>query len=122
MFNKTAVMFSLIVFVFSLSTSSFANTRAEAGTVVFALGQVIAKSPDGKKRSLDRKSIVYSEDLIVTNNKSQLQIRFADNGFVSIRPNSEFRIDEFTYTKSKNTDKNHFELVKGGLRAITGQM
>lgn len=106
----------------ALSSSVFAKSRAQAGTVVFALGHVIAKSPDGKKRAIGRKSIVYSQDLIVTNNKSQLQIRFADNGFVSIRPNSEFRIDEFTYTKSRSADKNSFELVKGGFRAITGQI
>ncbi|MDH5218918.1 MAG: FecR family protein, partial [Gammaproteobacteria bacterium] len=122
MFKKTTILFALITVSLMLSTSSFAKTRAEAGKVVFALGQVVAKSPDGKKRNLNRKSIVYSEDLIVTNSKSQLQIRFADNGFVSIRPNSEFRIDEFAYSNSKGTDKNHFELVKGGFRAITGQI
>jgi len=52
---------------------------------------------------------------------SNLQLRFTDESILSMRENSEVRIDEFRFTgKEDGSERAFFSLVKGGLRKITG--
>jgi hypothetical protein len=67
-----------------------------AGRVSFALGDVKGVSPNGDERDLRRGAIVNSGDTIRTN-RGRAQVRFNDGGYMSLRPETEFRIDEFQY-------------------------
>lgn len=115
------LLVAVLVFCFGMVSTVAANDKIEAGQVIFVLGQAVAKGEDGKARELHRKSIIFEKDVIITNNKSQVQLRFTDNGFVSIRPNSTFKVEGYSFN-SDNPNKEEFELIKGGFRAITGQI
>jgi len=93
---------------------------AEAGRVVFAYGVVTAESPDGDVRRLDKRSQVEAGDLIRTAGSSLVQLRMIDKAFISLRPNSEFKIEQYSLGSDKEEDSGIFSLIKGGFRAVTG--
>lgn len=121
-YRNFTIIISLLVFLSLPFAAASAKSAEQVGSVVFVLGQAVAQSADGKRRALKRQGAVYAKDVIITNKKSQVQVRFTDNGFVSIRPGSEFKVSGYSFNDSKAPNKKEFELVKGGFRAITGQI
>lgn len=93
---------------------------AEAGRVVFSYGTVSAKSYDGTVRILEKRSLVNEGDTIQTANRSMVQMRMIDKGFIALRANSEIKIDSYRLGADKDEDIGIFDLIKGGFRAITG--
>ncbi len=92
-----------------------------AGKAAFVLGKVEAITADGNRRTLSKGSEISSGETISTDAGARAQIRFNDGGFISLQPNSLFRVDEFNYqNKTDGEEKSFFSLLKGGLRAITG--
>lgn len=92
-----------------------------AGRADFVIGEVVAVAPDGIQRSLAKGAVINAGDAINTAAGARAQIRFSDGGFVSLQPNSQFRVDEYQYeNKADGNEKGFFSLLKGGLRAITG--
>ena len=95
--------------------------QAAAGRVQFAIGNAIGVDKNGNERRLSRGGVVESGDTIRTGRRSRVQIRFADNSFTSIKPNTEFRVDEFEFEETKQEEsRSFFSLLKGGLRTVTG--
>ncbi len=94
---------------------------AAAGRAAFVIGNVQAVAADGSSRTLRRGTVINSGDAIVTSARSRTQVRFTDGGFISLQPNTKFRVDEFNYQKNaKSEPRGFFSLLRGGLRAITG--
>ncbi|MDX8386213.1 MAG: FecR family protein [Gallionella sp.] len=94
---------------------------AAAGRADFVIGKVQAVAADGSSRTLRRGAVINTGDAIITSARSRAQVRFIDGGFISLQPNTEFRVDEFEYqSESKSEPKSFFSLLRGGLRAITG--
>ncbi|RME33006.1 MAG: hypothetical protein D6786_08880 [Gammaproteobacteria bacterium] len=92
----------------------------EAGRIVYAYGEAHAIDAGGASRGLAKDDVVLPGDTLKTG-KGRLQVRFADGGFISLQPDSEFRVEEFRFSgKEDGTESAFFRLVKGGLRAITG--
>lgn len=92
-----------------------------AGRADFVIGHVEAVAADGSRRVLSRGSEISAGDAINTAAGARAQVRFIDGGFVSLQPNTLFRVDEFNYeNKTNGAEKGFFSLLKGGLRAITG--
>lgn len=99
-----------------LSTQVF----AEAGRAIFVAGIVHVTDDDGNRRFLRKNGLVNPGDLIATSVNGLAQIRMIDKGFISIRRNSQFRIEAFKLGATKEEDSGIFSLLKGGFRAITG--
>lgn len=98
-----------------------AGYSAVAGRVDFSIGQVVAVAADGSQRPLQKGSEVSPGDAINTAAGARVQIRFTDGGYVSLQPNTQFRVDEYQYEgKSDGSEKGFFSLVRGALRTITG--
>ena len=92
-----------------------------AGKTAFVIGKVEAITAEGNRRALSRGSEINTGETISTDAGARAQIRFNDGGFISLQPNSLFRVDEFNYqNKTDGEEKSFFSLLKGGLRAITG--
>ncbi len=92
----------------------------EAGKIVYAYGEAHAIDAGGTSRGLQKDDVVFPGDTLKTG-KGRLQVRFADGGFISLQPGSEFRVEEFRFSgKEDGAESAFFRLVKGGLRAITG--
>jgi hypothetical protein len=93
---------------------------APAARVDFAVGDVTAVNAAGQARPLAKGAQIEPGETIATNN-GRAQLRFTDGAYMSLQPQSEFRIDQYLYEgKEDGNEKTFLSLVKGGLRTITG--
>jgi hypothetical protein len=77
--------------------------------------------PDGSVGALAERSTVSVGDVISTERDSYAQLRFTDGGQVTLRPNTQVKIEGYSYEDGR-PDRDNFamQLFKGGLRALTG--
>jgi hypothetical protein len=93
---------------------------APAAQVDFAVGNVTAVGANGQSRALGKGAQIEQGDTVNTNG-GRAQLRFTDGAYVSLQPESQFRIDQYRYDgKQDGNEKGFFSLLKGGLRTITG--
>lgn len=92
-----------------------------AGTVTQLAGVLTARKGDGAVKILGPMSGVESGDLLSTGANSYAQLKFSDGGAMTMRPNTQLRIDDYKFQQAKPQEDNaFFRLLKGGLRAVTG--
>lgn len=97
---------------------------ADAGSVLFAKGSVTAAR--NTVVELAKGDAILDSDTITTGDASRAQLLMIDGAKIAMRPNSELRIDEYSYAAATATivtgtqDKSVMSLVKGGFRTITG--
>lgn len=107
----------LAIMVTALSGHALADV---AGKVNFVSGPVMAYSLDGNQRLLTRGAEVNGGERLETG-KGRLQIRFTDGSFLSLQPNTIFRLDSYRFEKNKPEEGQLlFNFVQGGMRTITG--
>lgn len=95
---------------------------AEAGRVVFAVGDVAALR-GGARVPLVAGAAIDVGDTITTAAQSHAQLRFSDDALVALKPESEFRIESYNFSgRQDGTEVAVFRLVKGGFRTLTGQI
>jgi hypothetical protein len=93
---------------------------APAAQVDFAVGNVTAVGANGQSRPLGKGAQIEQGDTVNTNG-GRAQLRFTDGAYVSLQPESQFRIDQYRFDgKQDGNEKGFFSLLKGGLRTITG--
>ena len=92
---------------------------AAAGLVQFATGDVQLRRGAAASEATKGTS-VESGDVIVTGAAGRAQIRFSDGGLVALYPDSQFTVTR--YADAGNASEDHFavNLLKGGMRAVTG--
>jgi hypothetical protein len=91
------------------------------GTVQHLSGTLSAQRPDGTARLLSEKSEVREGDVVTTGRNTYAQIRFTDGGRITMRPDSQLRIEGYRFEEKEPAKDNFlFALIKGGMRAITG--
>lgn len=100
---------------------SVAASHAEtAGKVVYAYGNAQLVDGAGAGRDVRRGDEVAAGQTLVTR-EGRMQVRFADGGFIAVQPNTQFKVDEYHYAGVEDgSEKSFFNLVKGGIRFITG--
>lgn len=106
--------------VAALGTGPFC-AYANTGTVTHVAGTLSAKKPDGTTRVLSPRSEVGSGDVISTERESHAQIRFADGGEVTLKPNTSLKLETFRFAKDKPKEDSFLTtLLTGGFRMVTG--
>lgn len=121
MFNNkilNAGLFITLLTVLMNSVVSADSNQDKIGEVVFAKGAVSAKSKDGAIRVLGKAFPIYQGDIITTGSKSFSVIKMIDDSRISIRPNTVFSFEDYSFNKGR--DSAVMRLFKGGLRAISG--
>lgn len=104
----------------ALLAASNAAQAQNVGRVLLAAGDVSATRGTATVK-LTPGAVVLDKDVLRTGATSNLQVRFSDESLISLRENSELRIEEFRFSgKEDGTERAFFNLVKGGLRAFTG--
>jgi hypothetical protein len=94
---------------------------AAAGTVTHLSGTLSVQRPDGSVRILSQKSEVNPGDLLTTQRDSYAQIAYTDGSSMTMRPNTQIRIDQYTFVQDRpQEDTSFLRLIKGGLRTVTG--
>ena len=112
--------FSALLIAAALSLDAFA---APAGEVTHVSGALMVRKADGSSKILAPQSKVDAGDLLATAGDTYARVKFADGGEVTLRPNTQFRIESFVYDQANAaTDSALFNLIKGGLRTITGAL
>jgi hypothetical protein len=76
---------------------------------------------DGGVRILSQKSEVNPGDVLTTQRDSYAQINFSDGSSLTMRPNTQIKIEQYHFVQDRPQEDNSFlRLVKGGLRTVTG--
>jgi hypothetical protein len=92
-----------------------------AGSVTHLSGTLSVQRPDGSVRILSQKSEVNSGDVLTTQRDSYAQINFTDGSSMTMRPNTQLKIEQYNFVQDRPQEDNSFlRLVKGGLRTVTG--
>lgn len=93
------------------------------GRVVWVKGTLSAEMENKEKRILQKLSVIYLHDTLVTDDKSQAQIAFTDNSLTTFREQTRFSIDQYVFkqnAKKGTAGKYVMNLIEGGFRTITG--
>jgi hypothetical protein len=119
--NCTAIKALWVLMLFWMAGASWA--AQVAGTVVQLSGPLLAKKADGAVRILSMKSEVESGDTLVTEKNTYAMVKFIDNSEITLKPSTTFKVENFSYDAGKpDGDNASFNLVKGGLRSVTGPL
>jgi hypothetical protein len=91
------------------------------GVVQHLSGTLSAQRPDGTIRLLSEKSQIQPGEVLSTERDSYAQLRFPDGGRITMRPNSQVKLDSYRFSeKEPQRDSFVMSLLRGGFRAITG--
>jgi len=105
-----------LCFVF-VATAARAET---AGQVLAAYGEAHALRA-GRILHLSPGAPIESGDQLHTGAESYLQIRFTDWSVISLRPRTNFVVDEYVYeARTGGRERAFFSLLNGGIRSLTG--
>lgn len=110
-----------IVLWLALMSTSLQAYAQVAGTVTQLSGAMMAKKADGKVRILSLKSEVDSGDTLITEKNTYALVKFIDNSEITLKPATTFVVEQFAYQADQpDGDRASFNLVKGGLRSLSG--
>ena len=94
---------------------------ATVGQITHVSGAVLLRKADGSSRLVAPKSPVEEGDVVVTSRDSYARVKFTDSGEITLRPESQLRIDDYEFDRnSPLRDSLVMSLLKGGMRTITG--
>lgn len=103
--------------------SGLAHSADMAGKTMLVVGAVNASDIQSNvKRKLKRRSAIYGQDIITTGEKAKTQLRMSDGGLLALKANSELKIADYQYSDESGKGSVVMELVKGGLRSVTGNI
>ena len=111
-------LFLILLTVFIVPTQAVANTAI--GNVLIAKGVVTASVNNSGLRTLSKGSEVFLGETISTASDSFVVLKMNDQSKLSLRPSSEITLEKFTEESGK--EEALFDLIKGGLRAISGEI
>lgn len=112
----------LLLFAVAALLFSSSVLAAPAARVEFAVGNISAVAADGRVRALVKGASVDEGDTVNTN-EGRVQLRFSDDGFVSLHTGTVFRIDQYRWDgRNDGSERIFLNLIKGGLRTITGKL
>ncbi len=92
-----------------------------AGSVGYMSGTLVAQRADGTVKVLVPKSEVLAGDMLITAKDSYAQILMSDGAQMTLRPNSNLRIEAYGFKREDpQADNSVLRLLKGGFRTVTG--
>lgn len=111
----------LAAFVGVVSFVASAPLFARDGFVQEAAGSVTAQVGTGQPVKVTKGQILVSNATITTAPRSFAVLKFADGTNVLLKENTSFQIQNYTYNaKSPENANVLFNLIRGGLRMVTG--
>ncbi len=114
---RQTVLVMALAAVYPLS----ATAAVSAGVAQFIAGDVNVRRPDGGTAPLAKGKDIESGESILTGVNGRAQVRFTDGGLISLQPNTEFKIANYS-DNAANPKEERFlvDLLRGSMRAITG--
>lgn len=113
-------LLQLLPIVFACLFASAALATG-AGKITYLEGHADILAADGKTHSAQKSAPISQGDTVVTGKDGKLDIRFSDESVFQLRPESQFRIEEYLYNgRADGQEKASYRLLKGAFRTITG--
>lgn len=99
-------------------------TSLVVGRVAMIKGEVKVKDIQLKERLLDKGGPIYLGDTLVTADKAFVVVVFRDDTRLTLRPSSEVVLKDYFLGQEGGAGKGRYvtELLKGGLRSLTGNI
>lgn len=109
-----------IIFLACLILPGFAYAKA-AGVITHLSGILHVTYADGVQKVLNVGSEVQVGDTLRTELNTYTRLKFNDGGEVVLRPETIFKVEAYAYDAAEASQDNFLvELVKGGMRSVTG--
>lgn len=103
-------------------TQGMAYAQLGAGTVSFVIGDANVSTALTPDQAIHRGDQIAAGQIILTGANGHVHLKMIDGAFVSIRPMSRFRIEEYKYDAENPKDSRvKFTLESGTVRSITGK-
>lgn len=100
-----------------------AEPPSSAARAVAVQGTVFITRADGRRSTLAEGSALQTGDTLNTTRNSTVRVRFTDGGETLLRPESAMQVQAYRFDAERpEADSLVLRLVRGGLRAITGQI
>ncbi|MDO8262571.1 MAG: FecR family protein [Gallionella sp.] len=104
-----------------LMIATVAQAAEVVGKIGYMSGALVAQRTDGTVKVLGPKAEVQAGDMLITAKDSYAQVLMNDGAKMTLRPNSNLRIEAFQFSNEAPQDDNAiFRLLKGGFRNVTG--
>jgi hypothetical protein len=84
-------------------------------------GDLVARSADGKERTVIKGGPVYEGDTLETGKGDIAVIVFRDNSRIALHGETTFKVEQYRY-RGKRDDNIFFRLARGGIRVFSGLM
>ncbi len=102
-------------------SAAAAQGEPTAGRFIVVTGDVRILGRDGAARPAQRNGEFHAGESIVTGPTGLAQLRMTDGGAVSVRADSQFKLDAYSYAGSDDRNGSFLvSILKGGFRTITG--
>lgn len=101
-----------------------AEARVAAAQAVLVVGKplITYPGPTSANSALERGQSVFQGAMLTTGNADQVNLRFADDTLLVVRPNSVLMIETWFFSDSALTDtKARYRLEKGSARVVSGR-
>lgn len=96
-------------------------TVVAAGQIETTAGEVQDIAITGQQRVLHQGDSINEGDTLRSGPKSTAKLKMGDGGIITMRPDTEFKIDKYNYNGQQDgTEISFFSLLKGGFRSVTG--
>ncbi len=129
----TAFMTAMLFFAAPVSAAEVTNDAVKTsnnpplpkpvGRVVWVKGELKAIMANLEERILQKTSVVYEKDTLITDPKSEAQVVFTDNTLITFKQGTKFVVDQYSYHpigQKGSVGKYVVNLLEGGFRTITG--
>jgi hypothetical protein len=110
----------MVLLGYCLTLSCGAHAQEIAGRLIVAVGDVTILRGD-RKISGQRGTEVRSGDTLQLGTQSNAQLLLTDDSVIALRQETLFKVSDYAF-QAKDPDAGHaaFNLLKGGLRTVTG--
>ncbi len=117
---KKSFMLKSTSLIVLMALSQLANA-APAGSVTFKMGDATITHADKTVTQAAKNDALNAGDTIETKD-GRLQLALIDGGKVSLQPNTIYKINKYEFASGKEdgTEYGFTELIKGGLRTVSG--
>jgi FecR protein len=110
-----------VVATILLELAPRAALAQSAASFIAAISAVQGIDAAGQTRRAERGGVLAPGDRVVTGSNGLAQIRFSDGAMLSVRADSDLKIDAYSFRGERDTlATTVLQLVRGGLRAIAG--
>ena len=118
--KKNFNVFAFLLIVLFLVNPVSILAADNAGKVETIKGIATAQKSGEHERQLQKNSPIFTSDVITTDEKSTVELRFSDDTKFFIGTDSELSIEKYIYGEAEEEDSFSARITKGTFRFITG--